>query len=42
MFCLSGEPVIGHTHKAARRLYPTALLRNVGASYSEEPWVENL
>ena len=37
-----GPPVIGHTDKAARRLCPTSLLRNVGSSYSEEPGVEIL
>jgi len=32
----------GHTDKAARRLCPTSLPRNVGSSYSEEPGVEIL
>src|SRR5262249_30812390 len=38
----SGLLVIGHTDKAARRLCRASLLRNVGSSYSEEPWVEIL
>jgi hypothetical protein len=37
-----GPLVIGHTDKAARRLCPTSLPRNVGSSYSEEPGAEIL
>ena len=38
----SGSLVIGHIDNAARRWFPTSLLRNVGSSYSEEPWLEIL
>jgi hypothetical protein len=37
-----GAPKRGHTNKAARRLCPTSLLRNVRSSYSEKPGVEIL
>ena len=39
---VSGALVSPHTDKAARRLCPTSLLRNIGSSYSEEPGVEIL
>jgi hypothetical protein len=41
-FTFDAPPKRGHTDKAARRLCPTSLLRNVRSSYSEKPGVEIL
>ncbi len=38
LLATSGPLVPGHTDNAARRSCPISLLRNVGSSYSEEPW----